>query len=77
MPLLIVILNTASGSMIHLPVFKDLHIIMRAFQKMAVNISTWKKILVCVLGMELVQLSEQTQVKGQWRPNISALTLVP
>ena len=77
MLLLIVILNTTSGSMIHLPVFIDLHVIMRAFQKMAVNISTWKKMLVCVLGMELVQLSEQTQVKGQWRPNISALTLVP
>lgn len=77
MPLLIVILNTTSGSMIHLPIFIDFHVIMRAFQKTAVNISTWKKMLVCVLVMELGHLSEQTQVKCQWGPNISTLILVP
>lgn len=77
MPMLIVILNTTSGSMIHLPIFIDLHVIMRTFQKMAVNISTWKKMPVCELVMELVHLSEQTQVMCQWSPNISALILVP
>lgn len=77
MPMLIVILNTTSGSMIHLPIFIDLHVIMRTFQKMAINISTWKKMLVCELVMELVHLSEQTQVMCQWSPNISALILVP
>lgn len=64
-PVLTAVLCTIPGSIIHLPV---LHIIMRVFQKMAVSISTWKKMLVYVLVIELVRLFEQTQVKCQQRP---------
>ena len=67
-PLLTAVLCTIPGRIIHLPVFTDLHIIMRVFQKMAVSISTWKKTLVYVLVIELVHLFEQTQVKCHWRP---------